>query len=170
MDRYSSFRCCSVTKSCPSLHDPMGYSIPGLPVPHHLQSSCLLNWWCHPTISSSVTLFSFCLQSFQWVSGNESFPMSHLFTSGIQSIGASASASVLPKSIQGWLPLVYWLVWSPCFPRDSSPAPQFEHINSSALCLLIVQLSHPYMTTGKTIALTIQNFFSKMMSFIFNTV
>ena len=97
----------------------MGYSTPGLPVPHHLWSLCVLNWWCHPTISSSVTLFSFCLQSFQWVFGNESFPMSHLFASGVQSIGASASASVLPKSIQGWLPLIDWLVLSLCFPRDS---------------------------------------------------
>ena len=98
MDRYSSFCCCcSVTKSRPILHDPMGFSTPGLPVPHHLQSSCLLNWWYHPTISSSVTLFSFCLQSFQWVSGNEFFPMNHLFASGIQSIGASASASVLQE-------------------------------------------------------------------------
>ena len=99
MDRYSSFCCCcSVTKSRPILHDPMGYSTPGCsPVPHHLQSSCLLNWWYHPTISSSVTLFSFCLQSFQWVSGNEFFPMNHLFASGIHSIGASASASVLQE-------------------------------------------------------------------------
>ena len=67
------------------------------------------------TVLSSATLFSFCLQSFQaW----ESFPMTRLFTSGGQSIGASASASVLPRSIQGYFPLD-WLVWSPCSPRDS---------------------------------------------------
>ena len=67
------------------------------------------------TVLSSATLFSFCLQSFPaW----ESFPMTRLFTSGGQSIGASASASVLPKSIQGYFPLD-WLVWSPCSPRDS---------------------------------------------------
>ena len=64
--------------------------------------SCLLNWWCRATISSSVTLFSFCLQSFP---ASGSFPMSWLFASGGQSIGASASASVFPKSIQGWFPL-----------------------------------------------------------------
>ena len=64
-------------------------------------NSCPLSWWCHPTISSSVIPFS-CLQSFP-VSG--SFLMSQLFQSGFQSIGASASASVLPIKIQGWFPL-----------------------------------------------------------------
>ena len=58
-----------------------------------------LSKWCHPTISSSATLFSFCPQSFP---SSGSFPMSQLFTSGGQSIGPSASASVLPNSIQGW--------------------------------------------------------------------
>ena len=64
--------------------------------------SCPLSWWCHPTISSSVVPFSSCFQSFP-VSGT--FLMSHFFTSGGQSIGASASASVLPISIQDWFPL-----------------------------------------------------------------
>ena len=58
--------------------------------------TCLLNWWCHPTISSSAALFSFCLLS---------FPVSQLFESGGQSIGVSASISVLPMNIQGWFPL-----------------------------------------------------------------
>ena len=65
-------------------------------------SSCPLSRWSHPAISSSATLFSFCLQSFP---ASGSFPMSWLFASGGQSIGASASASVLPVSIQGWFPL-----------------------------------------------------------------
>ena len=60
------------------------------------------SWWCHPTISSSVVPFSSCPQSF---SASGSFPVSWLFTSGGQSIGASASASVLPMDIQGWVPL-----------------------------------------------------------------
>ena len=64
-------------------------------------NSCSLNQWCYPTISSSVT-FLFCHQSFP-TSG--SFPMSQLFTSGGQSVGDSASASVLPMNIQGWFPL-----------------------------------------------------------------
>ena len=65
-------------------------------------NSCSLSWWCHPTISSSVIPFSSCSQSFP---ASESFPMSQLFTSSGHSIGASASASVLPMSIQGWFPL-----------------------------------------------------------------
>ena len=72
------------------------------PSPGVCLSSCPLNRWCHPTISSSVTLFSFCLQSFL---ASGSFPMSQVFASGDQSIGASASAWVLPKSIRGWFPL-----------------------------------------------------------------
>ena len=64
-------------------------------------AACPLSQWCHPAISSSVIPFS-CLQSFPaW----RSFPVSRLFTSGGQSVGASASASVLPMNIQGWFPL-----------------------------------------------------------------
>ena len=65
-------------------------------------SSCPLSRWCHPTISSSVVPFSFCLQ---FLPASGSFPVSWLLTSGVQSIGASASASVLPTNIQGWFPL-----------------------------------------------------------------
>ena len=69
--------------------------------------SCSLSWWCHPTISSSVTPFSSCLQSFP---ASGSFPMSQFFTLGGQTIGASASASVLPMNIQGWSPSE-WTGW-----------------------------------------------------------
>ena len=65
-------------------------------------NSCPLSWWCHPTISSSVVPFSSCLLSFP---ASGSFPMSRLFMSGSQSIGASASAAVLPVNIQDWFPL-----------------------------------------------------------------
>ena len=68
---------------------------------------CPLSWWCHPTISSSVVPFSSCPQSFP-VSG--SFQMSQLFTSGGQSIGVSASTSVLPMNTQDWSPLG-WTGW-----------------------------------------------------------
>ena len=61
------------------------------PSPRACSNSCLLSWWCHPTTSSSVTPFSFCLQSFP---ASGSFPMSRLLGSGGQSIGASASESV----------------------------------------------------------------------------
>ena len=83
--------------------DPVNYSIPGFPVHHQLlgvcSNSCPLSWWCHPTISSSVVPFSSCLQSFP-ASGSFQF-----FISDGQSIGASASSSVLPMNIQGWFPL-----------------------------------------------------------------
>ena len=72
------------------------------PSPRVCLSSCTLHQWCHSTISSSVILFSFCLQSF---SASGSFPVSHLFISSGQSFDASASASVLPMNIQGWFPL-----------------------------------------------------------------
>ena len=122
------------------------------PTPGVYTNSCPLRQWCHPAISNSVVPFSSHLQSFP---ASGSFPISQLFISGGQSIGVSASASVLPKNIQNWFPLG-WTGWIPCSPRDSqesSPTPQFKSINSSALSFM-VQLSHPYMTTGKTIALT----------------
>ena len=72
------------------------------PSPRACWNSCPLSQWCHPTISSSVTPFSSYPQSFP---AAESFLMSRLFTSGGQSIGASASPSVLPMSIQDWFPL-----------------------------------------------------------------
>ena len=69
--------------------------------PRICSNLCLLSWWHHATISFSVALFS-CLQSFP---ASGSFPMSWLFASGGQSIGASALASVLPMNIKGWFPL-----------------------------------------------------------------
>ena len=76
------------------------------PTPQTCSNSCPSCWWCHPTISSSVILpsvFSSCLQSFP---ASGFFLKSQFFTSGVQSIGASASASVLPMNTQGWFPLV----------------------------------------------------------------
>ena len=69
------------------------------PTPRACSNSCPLSWWCHPTISSSVVPFSSCLQFFPWLG---SFPMSQFFTSGGQSTGVSATASVLPMNIQDW--------------------------------------------------------------------
>ena len=70
--------------------------------PRACWNSCPLSQWCHPTISSFATLFSFCLQS---CPASGSFPMSQLFASDGQSIGASPSASVLPMNIHSWFPL-----------------------------------------------------------------
>ena len=117
-------------------------------------------------ISSSAIPFSFCLQSFP---PSGSFPMSWLFTVGGQSIGASASASVLPVNIQGWFPLglIGLILWSKglksLLQHHSSKASILQHS-----AFFMAQISHPYMTTGKTIALTIQTFVSKVISLLFN--
>ena len=109
--------CCSVAKLCPILCDPMDRIRPGFCVLHYLpefpSNSCPLSWWCHPTISSSVALFSSCPQPF---TASGSFPMSRLFGLGGQSIGASASASVPPVNIQSGLPLGS-TGWFPYYPR-----------------------------------------------------
>ena len=96
--------------------------------------------WCHLTISSAVVPFSSRLQSFP---ASGSFQMSQFFTWGGQSIGVSASASLLAMNIQEWFPLGFiqdwFLVGSPCSPRDfqeSSPIPQLRSINSLAFSLL----------------------------------
>ena len=85
---------------------PHGLQLTRLPYPslstRVCANSCPLSQWCHLTISSSVTPFSSCPQSFP---ASGSFPMSWLFASGGQSIGASVSASVLPMNIQDWFPL-----------------------------------------------------------------
>ena len=76
------------------------------PTPRAYSNSCPLSQWCHPTTSSSVVPFSSHLQSFP---ASGSFPMSQFFLSGGQSIGISALASVLPKNIQDWFPLLIFL-------------------------------------------------------------
>ena len=93
----------SVAQSCLTLWDPMDCSTPGLPVHHQLPVFTQTHaHWCHPTISFSIISFSSCLQSFP---ASGSFPMSQFFPSGGQNIGVSASASVLPMTIQDWFPL-----------------------------------------------------------------
>ena len=100
-----------VAQSCLTLCDPHGLQHARLPcsspTPRACSNSCSLHQWRHPTISSSVILFSSCLQSFP---ASGSFLMSQLFTSGGQSIEVSASTSVLPVNIQDWFPLG-WTGW-----------------------------------------------------------
>ena len=94
---------CQVVSDSLQPHGPQHSSLPCLSSPPGVcPSSWSLNWRCHPTISSSVTPFSSCLQSFP---ASGSFPMSWLVTSGGQNIGASVLASDFPKSIKGWFPL-----------------------------------------------------------------
>ena len=89
-------------------HEPQHPRLPcPWPTPGVHPNPCPLSRWCRPTITSSVIPFSSCLQSFP-TSG--SFPMSQFFTSGGQSIGVSASTSVLPINTQGWFPLG-WTGW-----------------------------------------------------------
>ena len=100
------FQCCSVAKSCPTLQphrlQHARLPCPSLSVKGSCSNSCSLSQSCHPIILSSIVPFSSCPQSFPVLG---SFPLSCLFASGHQSIGASASASALPMNIQHWFPL-----------------------------------------------------------------
>ena len=98
----------AVISDCSWPHGLQHARIPCLsPSPGVCSNSCPLSWWCHPTISSSASLFSSWPQ---YLPASGSFPMSQFFTSGGQSIGVSASSSVLPTNIQDWFPLE-WTGW-----------------------------------------------------------
>ena len=130
---------------------------------------CPLSWWCHPTISSSFVLFSSCPQLFP---PSESFPVSQLFTSGGQRIGVSASTSFLPVNTQDWSPLG-WTGWISLQSKGRTLKSLLQHHSSKASILwcsafFTVQLSHPYMTTGKTIALTRWTLVGKVMFLLLN--
>ena len=123
--------------------------------------------WCHPAISSSVNPFSSCPQS---LPASEFFLMSQLFAWGGQSTGVSALASVLPKKSQGWSPSE-WTGWISLQSKGLSRVLQHHSSKASILwhsAFFTVQLSHPYMTTGKTIALTRWTFVGKVMSLLLN--
>ena len=124
------------------------------PSPGACSNSCPLSQWCHPTISSSVVTFSSCLQSFP---ASGSFPVSWLSASDGQSVGASPWASALPMNIQDWFPLGF--DWLDLLVVQGTLKCLLQHHSSKASILwcsafFMVQLSHPSMTTGKTIALT----------------
>ena len=133
------------------------------PTPRVHPNPCPLSRWCHRTISSSVVPFSSCPQSFP-ESGY--FQMSQLFASSGQSIAVSALASVLPINTQDWS---FRMNWLGLLAVQGTLKSLLQHHSSKASILLhsaffIVQLSHPYMTTGKTIALTRWTFVDKVMS------
>ena len=118
------------------------------PTPGACSNSCPLSRWCRPTVSSSVVPFFSSLQSFP---ASGSFQMSQLFTSGGQSIGVSASTSVLPMNILVWSPLG-WTGWISLQSKGLKSLLQHRSSKASILwcsAFFIVQLSHPYMTTGK---------------------
>ena len=133
--------------------------------PEVCSNLCPLSWWCPPNISSSVVPFSSCPQSFPV---SMSFPLNQFFLSGGQSFGASAS--VLPMNIQDWFPLGLTGLIS-LLSKGLSRVPRHHNLKASILehsAFFIVQLSHPYMTTGKTIAFTIRTFVGKVMSLLLN--
>jgi len=126
------------------------------PSPTVCSNSCPLNRQCHPTIPSSVIPF-FCLQSFP---ASGSFPVSQLFASGGQSIGASGLIS-------------FRIGWFNILAVQGTLKSLLQHHSSKASifrrsAFFIVQLSHPYMSTGKTIALTRWTFVDKVISLVFN--
>ena len=153
----------SVTRSCLTLvTHGLQHARPPCPspTPAAYSNSCPSHQWCHPTTSSSVVSFSSCLQSFP---ASGSFPMSQLFASGGQSTGVSASASVLPMNIQNWFPLGL-TGWILAVQGTLKSLLQHHSWKASILrcsAFFIVHLSHPYMTTGKTIDLTRRTFVVK---------
>ena len=150
------FQFSSVTQLCPALSNSMDYSTPGFLIHHQLPqlAQTYVHWGgnaiqpSHPLSSPSPPVFN--------LSQNQG-----LFQ-GVSSSHQVAKVLELQLQYQSfqWIYrtdfLWDWLIWSPCSPRDSqesSPTPQFKSINSLALNFMI-QISHPYMTTGKTITLT----------------
>ena len=162
------------------LFNPMNCSTPGFP---HLDwgnfnwscspstgawsNSCPLSRGCHPSISSSVAPFSSYPQSSP---ASQSFPMIQLLASGGQSIGTSASASVLPMNIQGWFPLGFSglnSLQSKGLSRVFSNTTVQKHQFFGTQPFFLVQLSQLYMTTRKTIALTRRTSVSNVSAFYY---
>ena len=147
-------------------HEPQHTRPPcASPTPGVYSDLCPLSQWCHPAISSSVIPFSSCPQSFP---ASGSFQMNQFFASGGQSIGVSASTSVLQ-----WTPRTDFLYDGLVGLAVQGTLKSLQHHSSKASILwcsafFTVQLSHPYMTTGKTIALTRQIFVGKVMSLLFS--
>ena len=137
--------------------------------PRVYANSCPLSQWCLPTISSSVVPVSSHLQSFP---ASGSFLMSQLFASGGQSIVWSFSLNISPSNEYSGL-ISFRMDWLDLCAVQGTRKHFLQHHSSKASILwcsafFTVQLSHPYMTTGKTIALTSQTFVGKIMSLLFN--
>ena len=131
------------------------------PTPGVYSNSCPSSRWCHWAISSSVVPFSSCLQS---LPASESFPISQLFTWGGQSTGVSAFSTIPSKEIPGLIS--FRMDWLDLLAVQGTLKSLLQHHSSNSSVLrcsafFTVQLSHPYMTTGKTIALTRQTLLAK---------
>ena len=159
------------------LCDPMNRSTPGLPVHHQLLEFTQTHvHWVSDAIQPSHPLSSPSPPAPNPSQHQKSFPMSQLFAWGGQSTGVSALASFLPRKSQGWSS--EWTVWissqskglSRVFSNTTVQKHQFFGVqpSSQSSAFFTVRLSHPYMTTGKTIALTRRTFVGKEMSLLFN--
>ena len=148
---------CSVVSYSLRPHELQHARLPCPSSPGACSNLCPLSKWCHPTTSSSVVPFSSCLQSFP---ASGSFQMRQFFASGGQSIGVSASVSVLPMNIQDWFPLGL-IVFDLLSVQGNLRSPLQHHsLKASILwhsAFFMVQLSHPHMTTGKTREVHISN-------------
>ena len=137
------------------------------PTPRACSNSCTLSWWCHPTISSSVIPFSSRLQSFPaWVSSSHQVAKVLEFQLQHQSFQWIFRTDFLNE-------LIFRMDWLDLLAVHGTLKTLLQHYSSKVSILqcsafFIVQLSHPYMTTGKTIALTRWTFVGKVMSQIFN--
>ena len=148
----------------------MQHARPPCPSPTHgvHPNSCPSSQWCHPTISSSVVPFFSCPQS---LPTSESFPMSQIFSWGGQSIEVSAFSIIPSKDIPGMIS--FRKDWLDLLAVQGTLESLLQHHSSKASILwrsafFTIQLSHPYMTTGKTIALTRQTFVGKVTSLLLN--
>ena len=153
-----------------TLGDPVDCSMTGLPIFHYFREFVQIHvqsQWCHPTISSSAALhFSSCIQLFP---ASGSFPVSQFFASGGPSIGDSAS--VLPMNIQGWFLL--GLTCLILLVQGTVKSLLQHNLKATILwcsAFFMVLLSHPYMTTGKTVTLTIWTSVSKVIPLLFKNV
>ena len=135
------------------------------PTPGACSNSCPLNRWCHPTISFSVIPFTSCPQSFP---ASGSLPMSQFFASGGQSIGVSASASVLPMNIQDWFPLGFTGLTFLQYNRRDSTTSQFQRINSLVLSFLYSPTLTSIHDYSKSHSFAIWTFFGKVVSLLFD--
>ena len=167
--QFSSVQCSLSVVSDSLRHHESQHARPSCPSPTPAghSNSGPLSRWCHPTISSSVAPFSSCPQS---LPASGSFPTSQLFAWGGQSTGVSALASFLPKNTQDWSIRMDWL---DLLAIQGTLKSLLQHHSSKASILwcsafFTAQLSHPYMTTGKTIALTRWTFVGKVISLLFN--
>ena len=139
------------------------------PTPRVHSDSRPSSQWCHPAISSSVIPFSSCPQS---LPASQSFPMSQLFLRSSKSW--SFSFSIIPSKEHPGL-ISFRMDWLDLLAVQGTLRSLLQHHSSKTSILwcsafFTVQLSHPYMTTGKTIALTRRTFFGKVMSLLFNTL